>query len=39
MSDAAVEHVSASGMVGVELPTEICNCVLDGACMAEKMEV
>ena len=30
ISDVAVEHISASGMVGVEVLTEICNRVLDG---------
>ena len=35
ISDVGVEHIIASGMDGVEVVTEICSRVLEGACMPE----
>ena len=35
VSDVAVEHIAASGVVGVEVITEICNRVLDGVCIPD----
>ena len=35
VSGVAVEHIAASGMVGVEVITEICNRVLDGICIPD----